>query len=111
MLSLIVVIYKIDILVVLIPSFFLAILLAFFTPNTFLSIAFDSLGAVIGTISSSFFLPILIGISKGNLLTAGYVAFIGIIPVIFLEIAGFIYEKEIVLHDYANLDDRIVGYD
>lgn len=111
LLSIVIVIYKINILVVLIPSFFLAILLAFFTPNTFLSIAFDSLGAVIGTISSSFFIPILIGFANYNLNTFGYLAFIGIIPVIFLEIAGFIYEKEILLHDYNNLDDRIVGYD
>lgn len=111
MLSLIVAINKIEILVVLLPSFFLAIILAFFTPNTFLSIAFDSLGAMIGTISSSFLLPILIGITNNSLQTFGYVAFIGIIPVIFLEIAGFIYEKEIILHDYNQLDDEVVIYD
>ena len=106
----VVAINKVDILVVLLPSFFLAIILAFFTPNTFLSLAFDSLGAVIGTISSSFLLPILIGITNSSLQTFGYVAFIGIIPVIFLEIAGFIYEKEIILHDYNQLDDEVVIY-
>ncbi len=111
MMSLIIAINKVDILVVLLPSFFLAIILAFFTPNTFLSLAFDSLGAVIGTISSSFLLPILIGITNSSLQTFGYVAFIGIIPVIFLEIAGFIYEKEIILHDYNQLDDEVVIYD
>ena len=111
LLSILVVIKQINILVVLIPSFFLAVLLAFFTPNTFLSIAFDSLGAVIGTISSSFFLPFLIGISNSSLTTFGFLAFIGVIPVIFLEIAGFIYEKELKLHDYTRLDDRIVSYD
>ena len=111
MMSLIIAINKVDILVVLLPSFFLAIFLAFFTPNTFLSLAFDSLGAVIGTISSSFLLPILIGITNSSLQTFGYVAFIGIIPVIFLEIAGFIYEKEIILHDYNKLDDEVVIYD
>ena len=110
-LSIIVVMYKIDILVVLLPSFFLAIMLAFFTPNTFLSIAFDSLGAVIGTISSSFFIPILVSLSNNNLNTFGFLAFIGIIPVIFLELAGFIYEKEIIIHDYNKFDDRIVSYD
>lgn len=111
LLSIFVVIKQINILVVLIPSFFLAVLLAFFTPNTFLSIAFDSLGAVIGTISSSFFLPFLVGISNSSLTTFGFLAFIGVIPVIFLEIAGFIYEQEMKLHDYTRLDDRIVSYD
>ena len=111
MLSLIIAINKIDILVVLLPCFFLAIMLAFFTPNTFLSIAFDSLGAIIGIISTSFLLPILIGITNYSLQTFGYVALIGIIPVIFLEIAGFIYEKEIILHDYNSLNDEVVIYD
>ena len=101
---------NLDILEFLIPSFFLAILLSFFTPNKFLGIAFDSLGAVIGTISSTFFIPFLLGInSSAN--TIGLLAFIGVVPVIFLELAGFIYEKEVILHDYNSLDDRIVDYD
>ena len=110
-LSMVLAINKVDILVVLLPCFFLAIFLAFFTPNNFLSIGFDSLGAVIGIISSSFILPILIGLTNSSLDTYGYVALIGIIPVIFLEIAGFIYEKEINYHDYNKLDDGVVIYD
>ena len=94
----------------LIPNFFLAILLAFFTPNKFLGIAFDSLGAVIGTISSTFFIPFLLGLNE-SANVVGLLAFIGIVSVIFLEIAGFIYEKEVILHDYSSLDDRIVDYD
>ena len=81
------------------------------SPTNFLSIGFDSLGAVIGIISSSFILPILIGLTNSTLDTYGYVALIGIIPVIFLEIAGFIYEREIVHHDYNKLDDGVVIYD
>ncbi len=103
-------IYNLDIMMFLIPSFFLALILAFLTPNNFLGIAFDSLGAVIGTISSTFFIPFLLGLNS-SINTIGYLAFIGIVPVIFLEIAGFIYEKEVVLHDFESLDDRIVDYD
>ena len=114
--SIYIVSYNLNIMIFLIPSFFLAVLLAFFVPNRFLAIAFDSLGAVIGTISSSFFIPFLVGIAnvfKTNYLynTFGLLAFIGIIPVIFLEIAGFIYDKEEYLYNYNNLDDRIVDYD
>ena len=102
-------IHNLNIIEFLIPSFFLAIILAFITPNKFLGIAFDSLGAVVGTISSTFFIPFLLGLNN-NINTLGFLAFIGIIPVIFLEIAGFIYEKEVLIHDYNNLDDSIVDY-
>lgn len=104
---------NLNILEFLLPSFILAIILAFITPNRFLAIAFDSFGAVIGTISTSVFIPFLLGLAQvynQDLTTVGLLAFIGIIPVIFLEIAGFIYEKEVILHDYNNLDDRIVDY-
>lgn len=113
-LSVFIVLNNLDIMKFLIPSLFIAVILAFITPNRFLSIAFDSLGAVIGTISSSFFIPFLIGVSsfyQPLQSTFGLLAFIGIIPVIFLEIAGFIYEKEENLYDYSNFDDRIVDYD
>ena len=108
--SIFIVIYNINIIEFLIPSFFLAIILAFITPNRFLGIAYDSLGAVIGTISSTFFIPFLLGINS-NINIIGLLAFIGIVPVIFLEIAGYIYEKEEILHDYNSLDDRIIDYD
>ena len=101
---------NLDIIMFLIPSFFLATILSFFTPNKFLGIAFDSLGAIVGTISSTFFIPFLLGLnSSAN--TIGLLAFIGIVPVIFLELAGFIYEKEIILHDYNSLDEEIIDYD
>jgi len=101
---------NLDIIEFLLPSFFLAVVLAFLTPNKFLGIAMDSLGAVVGTISSTFFIPFLLGINS-SVNTIGILAFIGIIPVIFLEIAGFIYEKEVILHDYNSLDERIIDYD
>ncbi|MBR3660656.1 MAG: DUF1538 family protein [Bacilli bacterium] len=101
---------NLNILEFLLPSFFLAVVLAFLTPNKFLGIAMDSLGAVVGTISSTFFIPFLCGINS-SVHTIGLLAFIGIVPVIFLEIAGFIYEKEVILHDYNSLDDRIIDYD
>ena len=85
-------------------------MLSFFTPNKFLGIAFDSLGAVVGTISSTFFIPFLTNLNS-SVNTIGLLAFIGIVPVIFLELAGFIYEREVMLHDYDILDDRIIDYD
>ena len=108
--SIAIVVYDLEIMAFLLPSFFLAVVLAFITPNKFLGIAMDSMGAVVGTISWAFFIPLLQGINN-NFNTIGLLAFIGIVPVIFLEIAGFIYEKETILHDYNSLDDRIIDYD
>ena len=108
--SIIIVKNNLNILYFLVPSFFIAIFLAFVVSNRFLAIAFDSLGAVIGIISSSFFLPFLLGINS-NYNMLGILALIGIIPVIFLEIAGYIYEKEEKENNYNYLDEEIVDYD
>ena len=108
--SIIIVKNNLNILYFLVPSFFIAIFLSFVVANRFLAIAFDSLGAVIGIISSSFFLPFLLGINS-NYNMLGIFALIGIIPVIFLEIAGYIYEKEEKENNYNYLDEEIVDYD
>ena len=97
----------------LIPSYFLAILFAFFTPNHFLSIAFDSGGVVAGTMTSSFLLPLLVGVAfnvTSNYLyeAFGVLSLISIIPVIILEIVGLIYNVEVKTRDYKLLDDKII---
>ena len=97
----------------LIPTYFLAILLAFFTPNNFLAIAFDASGVVAGTMTSSFLLPLLVGVAS-NVTTSylqeafGILSLISIIPVIILEIVGLIYQVEKTSIDTTNLDDSIV---
>ena len=98
----------------LIPTYFLAILLAFFTPNNFLGIAFDAGGVVAGNMTSSFLLPLLIGVASNvsfNYLKEafGVMSLISIIPVIILEIVGLIYETETkCLENYNLLDDTII---
>ena len=99
----------------LIPTYFLAILLAFFTPNNFLSIAFDSAGVVAGNMTSSFLLPIIVGVastvSPNYLKEAfGVISLVSIIPVIIIEIVGLIYSVEEKVSSYQNLDDAIIEY-
>ncbi len=99
----------------LIPTYFLAILLAFFTPNNFLAIAFDASGVVAGNMSSNFLLPLLVGvaynITNSYLKEAfGVLSLISIIPVIILEIIGLIYASEEKVLNSNILDDSIVYY-
>lgn len=99
----------------LIPTYFLAILLAFFTPNKFLAIAFDSGGVVAGNMTSSFLLPLLIGFSSNitvNYLKEafGVLSLVSIIPIIILEIVGLIYETEVKTLDTSLIDDSIINY-
>lgn len=99
----------------LIPMYFLAILFAFFTPNNFLSIAFDALGVVAGNMTSSFLLPLLIGVATCTTTdyleeAFGAMSLISIIPVIIIEIVGLIYTVEEKVMDNHNLDDTIIEY-
>ena len=105
-----------SVMIFLIPTYFLAILFAFFTPNSFLGLAFDAGGVVTGSFVSSFLIPLLIGVASNlsnSYLTEafGVMALISIIPVIILEIVGMIYNIEIQEIDYKQLDDRIIEYD
>jgi len=118
-LSVILSIYRVlngyNVMMFLIPTYFLAILFAFFTPNNFLAIAFDSGGVVAGNMTSSFLLPLLIGIAfnvSGDYLQEafGVLSFISIIPVIILEIVGIVYNVECKSFENIVLDDRIVDY-
>ena len=105
-----------SVMIFLIPTYFLAILFAFFTPDSFLGLAFDAGGVVTGSFVSSFLIPLLIGVASNlsnSYLTEafGVMALISIIPVIILEIVGMIYNIEIQEIDYKQLDDSIIEYD
>lgn len=114
-LSLLRVLNDVDVMYFLIPTYFLALFLAFFTPTNFLAIAFDSGGVVAGSITSSFLLPMLIGVASNigiNYLKEafGVLSLISIIPVIILEIVGLIYQVEVNSYDTKNIDDSIIDY-
>jgi hypothetical protein len=84
---------------VLIPGYALTILLTFFTPNMFSSIAFDSGGAVSGTMTSAFLMPFALGASTvvgtDILLDAfGLVAFVAMAPLITIQLLGLIYQSK-----------------
>ena len=104
-----------SVMIFLIPMYFLAILFAFFTPNNFLAIAFDASGVVAGSMTSSFLLPLLIGVATNTSFdylqeAFGVMSLVSIIPVIIIEIVGLIYSVEEKVMDTNLLDDSIIEY-
>ena len=96
-LSMIRIMNGISIMYFLIPGYMIAILLSFFTPKIFTSIAFDSGGVATGPITTTFLIPFSIGLCTtlgGNILTDafGVVAMIALIPLISVQISGLIYK-------------------
>ena len=86
-----------DFMYIIVPCVVVLVVLAFFTPNLFVGIAFDSGGAAAGSLSASFVLPFVIGICKageldGMLHGFGTIAIISIIPTIVIEIMGIRYQ-------------------
>lgn len=98
-------------------SYSLAIVLMLFTPELFTMVAFDSGGAVSGPMTTSFLLPLVIGICyahNGNILTDafGVVAFVAISPLLTIQILGLIFKiKSKVKQKHVVIDETIVDYD
>jgi hypothetical protein len=81
---------------IVVPAVILLVILAYFAPNLFVGIAFDSGGAAAGSLSASFVLPFVIGICKAGNLNGmlhgfGTIAIISILPTIVILIMGIRY--------------------
>lgn len=100
-----------------IPGQILALVLMFFTPKIFTSIAFDAGGATGGTLTAAFLLPITIGIcmaTNSNILANafGLAALISLAPLITIQIVGIIYSyKSKQFVKIEDLDDSIVDFE
>ncbi|GMO15742.1 MAG: DUF1538 domain-containing protein [Termitinemataceae bacterium] len=87
---------KIDILYILIPGYVLAIILTFLVPKIFVGIAFDSGGVCSGPMTSTFLLPLAMGVCKGaggDIMkdAFGVVALVAMSPLIVIQIMGLVY--------------------
>ena len=77
-----------------------AIVLSFFVPEIFTSIAFDSGGVASGTMTATFLLAFAIGACEavgGNIITDafGTVAMVAMTPLIAIQILGVVYKRRI----------------
>lgn len=96
-LSIIRIIYHFDIMYYLVPGFLICLLLSFFVPKVYVAIAFDSGGVAAGAMTSSFMLPLAIGVcvvlqGESQVLTDafGIVAMVALTPIMVIELIGLI---------------------
>ena len=78
---------------ILLPGYFLALMLSRFVPALFVGIAFDSGGVASGPMTSTFLLPLCIGACEavgGNIMTDafGVVALVALTPLIAVQLMG-----------------------
>lgn len=82
----------------LVPGYFIAIILALFTPKIFTAIAFDSGGVASGPMTTTFILPLSMGVCDslgGNTVADSYgvVTMVVMIPLITIQVMGLIYQR------------------
>ena len=87
----------ISILWIIVPGYILALVLTFFVPDIFSSIAFDSGGVASGPMTATFLLPFAVGACNavgGNPVTDafGVVAMVAMAPLIAIQILGIVYK-------------------
>ena len=95
-LSMVRVMTGISILWFIVPGYVLALAMAFFVPQTFTAIAFDSGGVASGPLTATFMLPFAMGACTamgGNIMTDafGIVAMVAMMPLITVQAMGVVY--------------------
>ncbi len=99
----------------LIPGYAIALVLSFFVPDIYTAIAFDSGGVASGPMTATFMLQFMMGACGavgGNILSDafGIVALVAMMPLISIQIMGFIYERKKVKESVKVVvpDDEII---
>ena len=95
-LSMLRIILNFSILYYLVPGYIISLVLSFFVPKMYTAIAFDSGGVASGPLTSSFILPLAIGVcstleGEESVLSLGFgiVAMVAMTPLITIQILGF----------------------
>ena len=84
----------------LVPGYLAAIVLSFFVPSIFTSIAFDSGGVASGPMTATFLLPFAMGACEalgGNVVTDafGVVAMVAMTPLLTIQLLGLVYQRKL----------------
>lgn len=114
-LSLLRIICHIPITYIIVPGYFIACILMYYTPNIFMVIAFDSGGAASGAMTTSFLLPLCIGACEvfgGNIMTQafGVISLVSLTPIITVELLGIIYYQKMRMKKSIDVDEEIIDY-
>ncbi len=115
-LSLIRIYFGVPLIYIIVPGYFIAAALMYFTPTMFTTIAFDSGASASGAMTTSFLLPLCIGVCvslKSNLMVNafGVGALVSLTPIITVQILGILYNNKLKaksdivyneeIHEYA----------
>jgi len=97
MLSVLKVLFNLRVFTIIIIGYAIIFVLMIFCSKTFTSIAFDSGGVASGPMTSSFIMPLLLGLAGvGNEMAGfGVLAFVAMTPIIVMETLGVVYEVQI----------------
>ena len=90
------IIFKFSILYIIIPGYIVCFILSFFIPKIYTAIAFDAGGVASGPLTSSFILPMALGLCSGFAYTSneilsfgfGIVSLVALSPLLSIEILG-----------------------
>ena len=114
--SIIRVLTRISLIGFLVAGYIIALVLMCFSPDIFTMVAFDSGGAVTGPMTTTFLLPLIIGIcyaSGGNVLTDafGLVALVAMSPLLTIQSLGIIYKiKSSKVKALEDIDETIIEF-
>ncbi len=106
----------VPILYVVVPGYAIALILSFFVPDVFTSIAFDSGGVASGPMTATFLLPFAVGACAavgGNVAedAFGVVAMVAMTPLIAIQILGLVYKIKHGKSQKTEPDMPIIGED
>lgn len=123
LLSIIRIKYNFSLLYYLVPGYFISLALSLFVPPLYTAIAFDSGGVASGPLTSTFILPMMIGIcstiageNKVLDLAFGVVAMVALTPLITIQLLGFkavatkYIKNKIVMKTILDADDNQIIY-
>ena len=107
--------FGIPIIYIIVPGYFIAATLMYFTPSMFAAIAYDSGGAASGAMTTSFLLPLCIGACvslESNIMTDafGVGALVSLTPIITVQLLGIFYESKLRIKSSQKYNEQIVEY-
>lgn len=112
------ILFRINIMWILIPGYAIALILMFFVPDIFTAIAFDSGGVASGAMATGFLLPLALGACSTvgtNVSVAQYgfgvVAMVAMTPLITIQILGLVYKiktKKAKSKTTENISEEII---
>ena len=114
-LSLIRIYFGIPMIYIIVPGYFLAAILMYFTPNMFAAIAFDSGASASGAMTTSFLLPLCIGacvsLNSNIMVNAfGVGALVSLTPIITVQVLGILYNRNLRVKTDIIYNEEIVEY-